>query len=177
MPTAVRSQNRIRFLLEVVEAVSTLWDASRITVRLSPRGTFNDMGDDVPAALFTAAVHALASRGLVHWLHVVEGSPGDPPASSDFRALFAQLLRQDWPGLYVANGGYDGPRGEQALQDGRADAIAYGRAFLANPDLPWRLANGAPLNEPDAATFYGGTEHGYTDYPKWRGNTVTPQPG
>jgi N-ethylmaleimide reductase len=161
--------NRLRFLMEVVEAVSASWDASRITVRLSPRGTFNDMGDDDPAALFTAAVRELASRGLVHWLHMVEGSPGDPPPSSDFRALFEQL-RQDWPGLYIANGGFDGPSGEQALQDGRADAIAYGRAFLANPDLPWRLAHGAPLNEPDTATLYGGTEHGYTDYPAWQGD-------
>ena len=72
--------NRLRFLMEVAEAVSAVWDGSRITVRLSPRGTFNDMGDDDPAALFTAAVRELASRGLVHWLHMVEGSPGDPPA-------------------------------------------------------------------------------------------------
>lgn len=158
--------NRLRFLMEVVEAVSTVWDASRITVRLSPRGTFNDMGDDEPAVIFTSAVRQLASGGLVHWLHMVEGSPGDPPPTSDFRALFARL-RQDWPGLYISNGGYDGPSGAQALKDGRADAIAYGRAFLANPDLPWRLANGAPLNEPDLATLYGGTEHGYTDYPAW----------
>ncbi len=161
--------NRLRFLMEVAEAVSAAWDRNRITVRLSPRGTFNDMGDDEPAALFTAAVRELAARGLVHWLHMVEGSPGDPPPSSDLRALFAQL-RQAWAGLYIANGGYDGQSGEQALQDDRADAIAYGRAFLANPDLPWRLAHSAPLNEPDTATLYGGTEHGYTDYPAWQGD-------
>jgi N-ethylmaleimide reductase len=159
--------NRLRFLLEVIEAVATVWDPSRITVRLSPRGTFNDMGDDDPAAIFTAAVRAIASRGLVHWLHVVEGSPGDPPAPPAFTALFAQL-RHDWPGLYIANGGYNGPTGEQALQNNRADAIAYGRPFIANPDLPWRLAHGTPLAEPDQATLYGGAEHGYTDYPKWQ---------
>jgi N-ethylmaleimide reductase len=161
--------NRLRFLMEVTDAVSAVWEPSRITVRLSPRGTFNDMGDDDPAALFTAAVRGLASRGLVHWLHMVEGSPGDPPASPAFRALFAQL-RQNWPGFYIANGGYDGPGGAQAVQDGRADAIAYGRAFLANPDLPWRLTHGTPLNLPDPATFYGGDEHGYTDYPAWAGD-------
>jgi N-ethylmaleimide reductase len=163
--------NRLRFLMEVVESVSSVWDASRITVRLSPRGTFNDMGDEEPASLFTEAVRELASRELVHWLHIVEGSPGAPPPPSDVRALFGRL-RQNWRGLYIANGGYDGPGGEQALQEGRADAIAYGRAFLANPDLPWRLANGAMLNEPDPATFYGGTEHGYTDYPAWHGNPI-----
>jgi N-ethylmaleimide reductase len=162
-------RNRLRFLMEVVDAVSAVWDASRITVRLSPRGTFNDMGDDDPAAIFT--VRELASGGLVHWLHMVEGSPGDPPASSDVRALFGQL-KQDWPGLYIANGGYDGASGEEALQDSRADAITYGRAFLANPDLPWRLTNGAPLNE-----LYGGTEHGYTDYPAGQGDRAASSPG
>jgi N-ethylmaleimide reductase len=160
--------NRLRFLLEVAEAVATVWERNRIGVRLSPRGTFNDMGDDDPAAVFAGAVRELAARGLGHWLHVVEGSPGDPPASEEFRALFAQL-RREWPGFYVANGGYDGVSGEQALENGHADAIAYGRAFLANPDLPRRLAHGAPLNEPDQATLYGGSEHGYTDYPEWDG--------
>jgi N-ethylmaleimide reductase len=76
-------------------------------------------------------------------------------------------LRREWRGLYVANGGYDGPSGEQAIEEGRAHAIAYGRAFLANPDLPKRLQRRTPLNEPDPATFGGGTEHGYIDYPEW----------
>ena len=166
--------NRLRFLIEVAEAVASVWDRNRIGIRLSPRGTFNDMGDDDPAATFTGAVRELAARGLGHWLHVVEGSPGDPAAPEQFRALFADM-RRDWPGFYVANGGYDGPSGEAAVREGRADAIAYGRAFLANPDLPKRLAHNAPLNEPDQATLYGGTEHGYTDYPEWNSELAAPQ--
>jgi len=74
-------------------------------------------------------------------------------------------LRTLWKGLYVVNGGYDRLRGEEALRTGHADAVAYGRAFLANPDLPWRLQLGAALNEPDPTTFYGGGDAGYTSYP------------
>lgn len=157
--------NRIQFLIEVAQAVLGVWDGSRVGVRLSPRGTFNDMGDENPEATFTAATRELARLGL-SYLHVVESSPGDAPASSGLRALFDQL-RRNWPGLYIANGGYDGPGGEKAITGGHADAIAYGRAFLANPDLPKRLRHHAPLNEPDSATFYGGTARGYTDYPVW----------
>jgi N-ethylmaleimide reductase len=163
--------NRIRFLVEVAQAVLEVWERSRIGVRLSPRGTFNDMGDEDPEAIFTAAVSELATLGL-GYLHVVEASPGDVPASPDFRALFDRLRRK-WRGLYVANGGYDGPSGEQALNERRADAIAYGRAFLANPDLPKRLQHRAPLNAPDQATFYGGTERGYIDYPEWNERVAT----
>ena len=74
-------------------------------------------------------------------------------------------LRTLWKGLYVVNGGYDGPRGEDALRTGHADAVSYGRAFLANPDLPRRLKLGAALNTPDTTTFYGGSADGYTTYP------------
>ena len=157
--------NRVRFLLETAEAVLDVWNGSQVGVRLSPRGTFNDMGDDNPEATFTSAVRELARLGL-GYLHMAEAAAGDAPPSRDFRHLFDRC-RKEWPGLYVANGGYDGPSGEQAIKEGRADAIAYGRPFLANPDLPRRLELEAPLNEPDAATFYGGTERGYVDYPTW----------
>jgi N-ethylmaleimide reductase len=122
------------------------------------------MGDENPEATFMAAVSELAALGL-GYLHVVEAAPADAPASPDFRALFDRL-RREWRGRYVANGGYDGPSGERAIYEGRADAIAYGRAFLANPDLQKRLQLRAQLNDPDKATFYGGTERGYIDYPE-----------
>jgi N-ethylmaleimide reductase len=76
-------------------------------------------------------------------------------------------LRSAWKGIYVANGGYDAERGERAVSDGSADAVAYGRLFLANPDLPTRLRRRGPWNVPDTASFYGGDEHGYIDYPEW----------
>ncbi len=165
------TSNRVRFLIEVSQAVLDVFERSRIGVRLSPRGTFNDMGDENPEATFTAAVSELATLGL-GYLHMVEAGPADASASPDFRALFDRL-RREWRGLYVANGGYDGPSGEQAIKEGRADAIAYGRAFLANPDLPKRLRRRAPLNAPDQATFYGGTERGYIDYPEWKEPVAT----
>lgn len=157
--------NRIRFLLETAQAVLEVWDGAKVGVRLSPRGTFNDMGDEDPECTFSTAVRELAKLGL-GYLHMVEASPGDAEPSPEFRGLFDQC-RQQWPGLYIANGGYDGPSGERAITDGRADAIAYGRAFLANPDLPKRLELRRPLNEPDQSTFYGGTERGYIDYSTW----------
>ena len=155
--------HRIKFLSEVVEAVCEVWTPGRIGVRLSPRGTFNDMSDADPALTFIAAVGALSAAKL-GYLHVVEASPGDAPPSPEFVALFARM-RQGWPSVYVANGGFDGISGEAAVVRGRADAIAYGRHFIANPDLPERLLGGFALNEPEPASFYGGTERGYTDYP------------
>lgn len=157
--------NRIKFLVDVAEAVVSEWPSSRVGVRLSPRGTFNDMSDADPASTFIAAVDAMATLTLAY-LHVVEASPGDAPAEPHFRSLFDRM-RERWNGLYVANGSYDGPLGEAAVSQGKADAIAYGRAFIANPDLPERLSRHLPLNEPDQSTFYGGTERGYTDYPAW----------
>jgi N-ethylmaleimide reductase len=155
--------NRIRFLVEVAQAVSDVWTPSRIGVRLSPRGTFNDMSDDDPQSTFMAAVASMTAARL-GYLHVVESSPGDAPPPPKFAALFTRM-RQKWMGVYVANGGFDGPGGEDAVRHHRADAIAYGRSFIANPDLPERLHVGSALNEPDPSSFYGGTENGYTDYP------------
>lgn len=155
--------NRVRFLSDVAQAVSEVWTPSRIGVRLSPRGTFNDMSDHDPESTFMAAVAAMAAAGL-GYLHVVEASPGDTPPTPEFAALFARM-RQRWPRVYLANGGFDGLSGEAAVNHGRADAIAYGRGFIANPDLPERLRQKSALNELDPASLYGGTEKGYTDYP------------
>jgi N-ethylmaleimide reductase len=103
-------------------------------------------------------VHSARDR----YLHVVE----DPiPASQN--GSFFHRLRSAWKGIYVANGGYNAERGERALSEGTADAVAYGRLFLANPDLPKRLSRRGPLNTPDVGSFYGGDERGYIDYPEW----------
>jgi N-ethylmaleimide reductase len=154
--------NRIRFLDEVVEAVVGIWGAGRVGVRLSPTGSFNDMHDSDPASLFTAAVQRLNRFGLAY-LHVVETFPGEDQSDDDKAVIVA--LREAWNGQYIANGDYDAKSGAAAIKEGKVDAIAYGRPFLANPDLPARFRQNAPLNEPDQETFYGGDEHGYTDYP------------
>lgn len=153
--------NRARFLGEVVEAVLNVWDPGRVGVRISPLGTFNDMGDANPEETFAYVVDMLNEHQL-GYLHVVEDT-----IPVDLSADFFRRLRSAWKGIYVANGGYDAERGERAVSDGSVDAVAYGRLFLANPDLPIRLSHRAPLNEPDTGSFYGGDERGYIDYPEW----------
>jgi N-ethylmaleimide reductase len=155
--------NRVRFLTEVVERVLQIWDHGRVGVRLSPTGGFNDMRDENPHETFSVAVTTL-NRYHLGYLHVVETAQNSKGSSEEDLAMSA-LLRSLWEGFYIVNGGYDGVRGEQAIKTGRADAVAYGRAFMANPDLPRRLRLRAALNEADHTTFYGGDSAGYTSYP------------
>lgn len=160
--------NRTRFLREVVESVLEVWESTRVGVRISPGGTFNDMGDENPEQTFSHVVDMLNDFRLCY-LHVVEASPGQAPADPRMTDLFKHL-RTAWNGVYIVNGGYDAERGELAVSSNHADAVAYGRLFLANPDLPKRLQYRGPLNAPDQKSFYGGTEIGYTDYPNWVGD-------
>lgn len=155
-------ENRARFLLEVVEAVSEVWGAERVGVRLSPLNPFNDMRDSDPEATFTYAVQALNRFGL-GYLHITEMGKETPGAAGPGFDL--GILRETWQSVYITNGGYDKARANAAIASGAADAIAFGTLFLANPDLVTRFRLDAPLNEADPATFYGGDARGYTDYP------------
>lgn len=155
-------ENRARLLLEVTEAVCDVWGSDRVGVRLSPISPFNDMADAAPQATFEYAARQLSPYGLAY-LHVIEdgaGSPGEAALPFDFTAL-----RQAFAGPYIACGDYDLARGNAAIASGHADAVAFGRLMLANPDLVERFRRNAPLNTPDTATFYSGEEKGYTDYP------------
>jgi len=153
-------ENRTRLLLEVTEAVCAEIGADKVAVRISPVNAFNDMHDSDPQALFNHVAQALSALKPA-FLHVVEVSmTGEPDHSVDM-----QQIRDLFDGLYIANGGYDKARGNAVLARGAADLVAYGIPFLANPDLPERFKQDAPLNAADQATFYGGDEHGYTDYP------------
>ena len=155
--------NRVRFLAEAVEMVLELWDSRQVGVRISPTVDFNDMTDANPLETSSVVVEKLNSYEL-GYLHIVEQAQDSKGSAEEAVALSAHL-RTLWNGLYVVNGGYDGPKGEEAIRSGHADAVAYGRTFLANPDLPMRLQLGAALNEPDSKTFYGGGAAGYTSYP------------
>jgi len=155
------ASNRVRFLGEVLEAVLHVWDTGRVGVRISPLGTFNDMGDANPDETFACVTDALNGH-RPEYLHVIEDT-----IPADQKVDFFRRLRSAWQGIYVANGGYDAERGERAVSDGSVDAVAYGRLFLANPDLPTRLSRRLPLNAPDTKSFYGGDERGYIDYPEW----------
>jgi len=154
--------HRARFLLEVVAAVCGAWAPERVGVRLSPVQPFNDMRDSDPQATFSYAVSQLNPFGL-GYLHITEmGKDAPGAAGPDFD--FA-VLREAWEGVYVTNAGYDKTRATAAIASGATDAVAFGTLSLANPDLVARLRHDAPLNAPDADTFYGGDGHGYTDYP------------
>ena len=158
-------ENRARLLLEVTAAVAGVWDADRVGVRISPVGTFNSMYDSEPDVTFDYVAKELSRFGLAY-LHVVEHAG----AGEAVQRFDKRRLRELFQGTYLANGGYDRTRANAALAAGDADAVAFGSLFIANPDLPLRFALNAPLNVPDASTFYGGDERGYTDYPFLHGD-------
>ncbi|HEX7111357.1 MAG TPA: alkene reductase, partial [Mizugakiibacter sp.] len=149
--------NRTRLLLEVTDAVTGVWGSSRVGVRLSPVGKFNDMSDACPQLTFEYAARQLDAFQLAY-LHVVEMDADG--TNFDFRQLRGATRSR-----YMANTAYTKERGNEALARGDADMISFGALFIANPDLPRRFADDAPLNQPDRATFYGGDSAGYVDYP------------
>lgn len=160
-------ENRTRFLLEVIDAVISAWEPGRVGVRLSPWGGFNDMADSDTELLFNHAARELGRRGIAY-IHLVEPradqnsdvnavDPDAPDAADAFRGAFG--------GPVISAGGYVLNTAEAAVAEGRADAIAFGRLFIANPDLPERFLRAAPLNRYDRSTFYGGGAGGYVDYP------------
>jgi len=155
-------ENRARLLLEVVDAVKGVWDADRVGVRLSPGGAFNDMCDRHPEQTFGYAVKQLATRGLAY-LHLIE--PAQAQGEHPQPDLSARFFRPLFPGTLIVAGGYTLERANAVLQANLADLVAFGQLFIANPDLPERFRQKAPLNAPDHATFYGGDGRGYIDYP------------
>jgi N-ethylmaleimide reductase len=154
-------ENRIRFALEVTDAILTVWDSARVGIRLSPVSPANDAVDSAPAETFGALVAALNARKIAY-IHVIEGATGGPRDIAPFDFL---ALRKAFAGAYIGNNGYTRELAIEVLNQNRADLVAFGKAFIANPDLVERLRRNAPLNEPDRNTFYGGAEEGYTDYP------------
>src|SRR5215831_10961774 len=160
-------ENRLRLLLEVVEAVSEVWQPDRVGVRLSPLGTLNDIHDDDPETTFGTAAARLSDRGLAY-LHIVNPAMAalenhTKPEPAALRMV--ELMRAKYRGRLIVAGGFDLDAAEDWLRKDRADLIAFGRKFLANPDLPERFRLRAPLNADDRATYYGGGAKGYTDYP------------
>jgi N-ethylmaleimide reductase len=158
---------RSRLLFEVVEAVKGVCGGDRVGVRLSPLGSFNDIGDADPEATFGTIAEQLSEHGLAY-LHLVNPATADMDAGREpnRRALvMLELLRQKYRGTLMVAGGFDLDSAEAWLREGRADIVAFGRKFLANPDLPRRFRERAPLNADDPSTYYGGGGKGYTDYP------------
>ncbi|MEP6790691.1 MAG: alkene reductase, partial [Ramlibacter sp.] len=160
-------ENRARLLLEATRAVADAVGGGKTGIRLSPVTPANDAYDENPQPLFDYVVRQLASLNLAY-IHIIEGATGGPREIADrpfdYEALKRAYREAGGNGAWMVNNGYDKALAEQAVAHG-ADLVAFGKPYLANPDLVERLRRGAPLNAPDKATFYGGGARGYTDYP------------
>ncbi|WP_159948557.1 alkene reductase [Rhizobium sp. 18065] len=157
---------RIRLTVEVAEAVAQEIGGGRTGIRISPTTPANDVSDPDPTAVYTALVEKLAAHDLA-FIHVVEGATGGPRdvLPFDWAALKAAYRAKGGKGAWMVNNGYDRETAIEAVESGYADVVAFGKPFIANPDLVRRLKEEAPLNEVDSSTFYGGGEQGYTTYP------------
>lgn len=160
-------ENRCRLHLEIGAAVAREIGADRTGIRLSPWGIANDSGEADPLPLYTHLVRELARLNLVY-LHLVEpraSGTGKADIVREGQPSAAETFRPLWPNVLIDAGGFDRVGALQAVEQGRADAVAFGRYFISNPDLPRRLQIGAPLTPYHRPTFYGGGAEGYTDYP------------
>ena len=163
-------ENRARFLFEVVDAITREIGEGRTGIRISPVTPANDSSDPDAQALFTHVVEGLAKFKLAY-IHVVEGATGGPrdfqqgEKPFDYKALRQAYEQAGGKAAWMTNNGYDRELAIEAVEQGKTDLVAFGKPFIANPDLVRRLEDNAPLNTPDQATFYGGGAKGYTDYP------------
>jgi N-ethylmaleimide reductase len=160
-------ENRGRFLLEVVEGLASVWGGERVAVRIGPAGTWNAMSDSNPAALFGYVAGQLNRFGLAY-LHVIEPRvKGNVVVAAGQGPVAAGQMRKVFQGKIIAAGGFEPDSAEAVVEKGDADLVAFGRHFIANPDLPRRIRLGLPLNAYDRSTFYTFDSRGYTDYPAY----------
>src|SRR4051794_24123265 len=159
--------NRARLLLEIVDAAIGVCGAERVGVRLSPYGVANGSGEPDPMPLYSHVIRALDDRDLafVHFIEPRSSGAGRAEVNHQNVPSAMQLFRPLWRGVLISAGGFDAISAEAAVADGHADAIAFGRHFISNPDLPARIQHGIPFTPYNRATFYGGEAAGYTDYP------------
>lgn len=157
-------KNRLRLPLEVTEAVTGVWGVDRVGYRISPHFSSYSMSDSDPRQTFSHFSEELNNIGL-GYIHIVEPVGGRLGATAT-AAKLAPIIHNIFEGTLILNGGYDSSSGNEAIEKGDADLISFGVPFLANPDLPERFRKNTLLNQADVATFYGGEEKGYIDYPK-----------
>jgi N-ethylmaleimide reductase len=156
-------ENRLRFLREVIEAVASAWTPGRTGLRLSPTMNGHGMGDSDPVSLYSEAAKMLNRYDLAY-VHTAEAIKPGRLFNAEAQAI-TPFIREAYNGILITNGGYDKATAAQAIRDGKADAIAFGQLFIANPDLPERFRQNASLNQPDVSTYYANGAAGYTDYP------------
>lgn len=160
-------ENRARLLLEVVDIAIGTWGKGRVGVRLSPYGTFNDMSDSDTISLFTHVLKQINNRGIsyVHMIEPRATGAGGGDVINHSAPSTSHLFRKAFDGAFISAGGYSPETAKEAVTTGQADAVAFGRLYISNPDLVERIAKGVALAPYNRATFYGGGEKGYTDYP------------
>ena len=154
-------RHRLRFLDEVVRAVAAVCGPERVGIRFSPLTTAQGAIDDTPQATYLAAARRMDDAGIAY-IHIAEADWDDAPVMP---ASFKEALRLVYSGAMIYSGHYDRKRAEDAIARGWADLVGFGRPFIANPDLPVRLRTGRELNQGDEASYFGGDQRGYTDYP------------
>jgi N-ethylmaleimide reductase len=160
-------QNRSRFLLEIVDALVSVWGGDRVAVRIGPSGTWNGMSDSKPQALFSNVALELNQFGLAY-LHVIEPRvKGSVVIAEDEAPIAAHQFRKIFNGKIIAAGGFEPDSAEAIIKLGDADLVSFGRYFVSNPDLPLRIRQALPLSHYDRDTFYTFDAHGYTDYPAY----------
>jgi len=161
--------NRARFVVELLQAMADAVGADRLAIKLSPEFDFNDVSDATPHETYQHLVEAIAPMGLAY-LHVAVTTTVSPtPSSQSVQFDYHTMLRRLFPGPYLRGGGLNKETAGSVLEAGDADAVAFGVHFVANPDLPRRLRQDAPLASPDPKTLYGGAAEGYIDYPALEG--------
>jgi N-ethylmaleimide reductase len=162
-------ENRSRLLLEVVEAVASVWGRERVAVRIAPSGSWNGMSDSNPTALFAYVAEQLNQLGLAY-LHIIEPRvKGNVVMVEGQAPIASEQLRKVFRGKIIAAGGFEPDSAETVVEKGDADLVAFGRLFVSNPDLPKRIKLALPLNPYDRNTFYTFDARGYTDYPFYEG--------
>jgi N-ethylmaleimide reductase len=166
-------ENRSRFLLEVVEAMVSVWGGDRVAVRCAPGGTWNGMSDSNPEALFAYLAGQLNGFGLAY-LHIIEPRvKGNVVIAEGQAPVATEQLRKIFKSKIIAAGGFEPASAESIVEKGDADLVTFGRYFVSNPDLPKRIRLGLPLNGYDRNTFYTFDARGYTDYPFYEGADAT----
>jgi N-ethylmaleimide reductase len=161
-------ENRSRFALEVVEAVTSIWEDYRVGIKLSPSNRFNDMSDDNPPETFGYLINKLNDYKLAY-IMLMEPQ-GDVSQLPNYLTNVAEYFRKIYKGTIISNANHTKESGEEFLKSGKADLIAYGSLFTSNPDLPSRFENNYPLTPPNKKTYYGGGDEGYIDYPDYNPN-------
>lgn len=159
-------ENRLRFLKEVVTAVAEAIGKNKVGVRQAPLTSLMGAIDDHPEETYIAAARLLNETGIAY-IHIAEADWEDAPVMP---VAFKEAYRKAFSGTLIYSGKYTKARAQEALEKGWADLIGFGRPFIANPDLPYRLQHNLPLNEPDKTKFFGGNAAGYTDYAVYGNN-------